>query len=377
MLKILVVADALISSGFAQVTHNVFPKLVDKFDIKVFGIGYDGRVTNKYPFEIYPAMASGDLYGFRHFQSIMNKEKPEVVLLFNDLSIIYRYLDLVDQDAIKIAMFPVNLLPIDTEEALKLSNCRVHHVISYTEWSKQQILAVNPNLTISSCYHGVDREVYYPINDAKKAIGISDETFLITSVNTNTYRKRLDLLFKGFCEFADDKDDVLLLLHYNNSDQVWDFKRLAKRFGVTGKIVFSNSFLPADQLNIIYNACDLFVATPAGEGFGLSEMIAAACNKPLLITDTENLRDIWGDSAEYIKATTEIMPNTNQDGAVVNIEDLVKKLNKFYYDRDYLSEMSIRASINAQKIKFNWGTVADKIGRSITFASNNGYKILS
>ena len=375
-MKVLWVGDAGINSGFSVVTSNI-TKYFNPDNLVIFGIGYKGIPVNESNFKVYPA-GTDNLYGFNILKDIIIKETPDVILLFNDLHIIIKYLEvLLDVDSRKVVFFPVNLFPLDRDEVLKLSLFGVEEVITYTEYSKSKILEINPNLNVTVVYHGVDLTTYFPVTNINKGT-MFENLFIVGNVNSNTQRKRLDLFIKAFAKFAINKDDVYCFIHSSNTDFGYNLKDLASRLDITDKLVLSNKILDDERMNLLYNMFDVCCSTTCGEGFGLSGVEAAACGKPLLLPALGNLKDIWGDSVTYstVNNDTETTFPDTYESQVINSNDFVFKLNKLYSDKYYRLNMGKRAYDKIHEERFNWNTVSGKVFEVINRANKNNLKYL-
>lgn len=377
-MKVLWIGDAIIQSGFSIVTHNICNELCTKCSLEVFGIRYDGMARNPYPYYIYPAHTFSDYYSFNFAKQLVNKEKPDVVVVFNDDNTVIKYVNKIyDCGSIIIPMFPINLLPIDKNNILLFNNLNINNVITYTDFSKNKILEVNPNLKVTSIYHGVHNNVFFPIKDAKKYVGL-DGKFVVGQVNTNTYRKRLDLFLIGFAEFAKDKSDVVCLIHSNNNDIAYDLVNIANDLNINDKVIFSNESVSFEKMNLIYNIMDINVNTSIGEGFGLSLLEGAACGVPVLCPNHGNLKNIWIKGADFIDIERrEYVAGTNFVGDVISVDNFVNKLNKFYNDRTYLKTKSEESLEQSKSEKFMWKNVAYKVYKVLLNANKQKISYIS
>lgn len=372
-MKVLWCGDAVVNSGFSVVTHNVCKYLSQKCDLVVYGICYDGLTPNPHSYTIYPACSGGDVYGFKHFREVVEKVEPDVVVLFNDDHVIKFYLQIMSEftDVKRVIIFPVNLLPLNKDTLLFFSIVGVSEALVYTNFSRKEISKINPNLSSTVMYHGVDHSVFYPIQEAKKHLNL-DRFFIVGNINVNDYRKRMDLFVKAFSEFAKNKEDVKCLIHTNKS-ATYDLTAIARRYGVGNKLILSSGVAEFDKINFLYNLMDVVVTTSVGEGFGLSLLEGAACGKPVVCPAIGNLMDVWGDSAEFIKLIkkTESVPNTSFEGEVIDTGDLVAKLNKLYKNEEFRKERGVAAYNRSYNDVFDWEHVATKVFEVIMRASKD------
>ncbi len=379
-MKVLFIGDAIIQSGFSIVTHNVCNELCTKCDLEVFGIRYDGTTKNPYPYFIYPANVGGDIYSFDLAHKIILKERPDVVVVFNDDNIVADYAYRLTRSGIPIIpMFPINLLPVHKERMLSFSgvDLNIKHLITYTEFSRDRIVEINPNLDITAVYHGVHEGVFFPIKNAKSHLGL-DGKFVVGQVNTNTYRKRLDLFLLGFAKFAEGKSDVVCLIHSTNDDMAYDIPSIAMDLNIEDKVILSTNSVDFEKMNLLYNVMDLNCNTSIGEGFGLSLIEGAACGVPALCPEHGNLVDIWSSGADFIEIERqEYVAGTRFIGGVVSVDDLATKFQRFYKDKDYLMHKSQEAYNHSKSDKFLWKAVADKIYKVILQANKKKISYIS
>lgn len=369
-MKILWVGDAVITSGFAVVTHNICNELALKCDVVVFGIGYNGRTRHEYPYHIYPGRNNLDLYSFDYLVEVVKAESPDVIILFNDDHIIREYLmRLSGVEARIITLLPVNYLPIS-----KLSMFSylpfVSEILTYTDFARDEVAKIIPTIPTKTVYHGVHSNIFYPIRGIKA--GQEDETkqfvsqFIVGNIGTNTYRKRIDLFLQAFSMFANGKSDVQCLLHYTNLDTAYNCEEICNEYGITNKVLFSNKSVTFEKLNAIYNLIDVNVNTSMGEGFGLTSLEGAACGNAIMVPNHGNFRDIWQDSAVYITpARVEHLAGTNFLGEVIDVYDLAKKLDAFYYDRTLLASYKQKAYNRSHIDQFKWSVVSEKVYQSV------------
>ncbi len=372
-MRILWVGDAVTKSGFSVVTHGICDELQRRCDLTVFGIGYDGKARNVSNYYVFPAAAGLDIYSYSGVVSLIGREEFDVVVLFNDLSVVLEYAQHIRavSKIPLIAFFPINTTPLNTKEVLELTSLDFFGVMVYTEFAKKQVEALNPNIPVEVVYHGVNTEVYNRDIGCKLASGLGD-CFVVGYVGSNSYRKRLDLLLEGFSKFASGRDDVRCLLHVDYLNTVYPLSDMASYFGVSSKIILSAGVVPDARLRLYYSTMDVNVNTSLGEGFGLPLLEGAACRVPILCPDDGNLVDIWPIGADFIKiGRHEYIPGTNQVGAVIDTDDMAEKLTVLYESNEYLTIQGNAAYTRGSSLLFNWGIISNKVFNTIEKASKS------
>ena len=98
--------------------------------------------------------------------------------------------------------------------------------------------------------------------------------FIVLNANRNQPRKRIDTTIRAFALFARGKPaGVNLFLHMGVEDAGWNVVTLARRYGVEDRLLMSSlnktiQGVSQQQLNRVYNACDVGLNTSTAEGLG-------------------------------------------------------------------------------------------------------------
>ncbi len=404
---VLVMADAVATTGFARVTHGIFENLLDRYDVHILGVNYRGD-PHDYKAKIYPAMQSsnsGDVYGFQRIPSMINVIQPRIIFILNDIWVHSIYIDhlttYMEQGGKVIMYSPVDAAPIEYQWPRKIKD--ISRFVVYTEFGKSTIEEslkswqsridagkLEEELEfpkISVVPHGVDTSVFYPLPDsvnrvgdvilpgrlsAKRQVFPNEEDFLnsfiVLNANRNQPRKRIDLTMKGFAKFAKDKpDNVKLYLHMGVEDLGWNVLALSERFEMDHRMIISANIntMPSvsdDRLNLIYNASDVGINTSIGEGWGLVSFEHAATGAAQIIPKHSTGPEIWGDAVEYLEPKFWLTTDrVLTDGGYIDPDDLADSLQRLYDDPSYLKEMQEKAFQITQQSQYTWKAVADKM----------------
>ncbi len=411
-IPILVIGDAVATTGFARVMHGVFENLPrGKYDIHHLGVNYRGD-PHDYKAKIYPAIPGGsfnigDIYGISRVAGMLNAINPKLIFILNDIWVLPMYMQelrkFMDRGFKIVTYSPIDAQPIEWRWLTEIRD--VHRTVVYTEFARQTLensledwknyLAKNdadnqvqfPPIEVIP--HGVDKKLFYPyepvkdrsgeilmsgkINAKRKVYPNKDEfinSFVVLNANRNQPRKRIDLTMKGFSMFAKDKpDNVKLYLHMGIDDMGWNIIHLSERFEMDGRLIISSDQpqmpqVSNERLNEIYNACDVGINTSLGEGWGLVSFEHAATKAAQVLPRHSSQPEIWGDSAEYMEidrwyCSEKILTN----GGFVSAEGVADALQKLYDDPKYLEEMSQKAYAITQKSEYTWRSVARKFDK--------------
>jgi len=164
-----------------------------------------------------------------------------------------------------------------------------------------------------SIYHGVDTKVFRPIEVTKtNAFGrdTPESTFMVGIFKNNRgTRWKPEIQLEGFRLFLDQLRDknAKLYIHCNKLPSAsFDVAWVVKKFGLTGHVYLVNQGLyryglPEEDLNMMYNACDVILNAVAGEGFGLPILEAFACKKPVIAVGFSSMPELLSGIEGEIK----------------------------------------------------------------------------
>lgn len=181
--------------------------------------------------------------------------------------------------------------PIPIADVLKNAN----YVIAYNTFGAQGLKAMGrePNKCI---HNGLNpREIYEIENrqvclDRRRAIGIQDDWTMFFHMGRNSVRKRPDIMLEAwfkFTQLVEKTGKPLKAKFYVHTDRYsfngFDIPSIIKRLGIEKSVVMPSELnFSLDDLNIFYNASDIYVGLPGGEGHGLGFSEAMYLGKPLV-----------------------------------------------------------------------------------------------
>ena len=349
--KILMVGDSPYAySGFARVMREIANGFHNTdHEVKVVGWCYGGT-KDELPYQVYSSIDQrGDYYGVQVTKMLLDTWKPDILFSLGDIWMIDWITKLDKKDTKWVAYFPIDGVPLPNKWIPIINNIDVPVV--YSKFAYNLLKEAIPYKNIELILHGVDTETFkgLPQNEVeefKNKLGLGGK-YIVGNVSRNQWRKNLPALFRGFADFAEDKDDVLLFYHGVVKDQGWDILDLVDRYNLQDKFYYipgmsSKVALPNEQLNMVYNLFDLMCLATHGEGFGLPIAEAHAVGKPILVTDYSACTELTVDKKELIAVNDYYCPpivlnpdkDVNIDYALVDNYDLVTKLNWHYNNKE-------------------------------------------
>lgn len=390
MPRILIIGDAVAPTGFARVIRTIFTPLQNDFELHQLATRYDGR-THDYSWPLYAAAKGKSVYGYDQIVPLIAEIKPAIVFLLYDLAFQVRYLEELRRAPRqpKVVIYsPVESGPVAPEIMQRLEG--VTRYVMYTEYGRseiaksiEQVRAENPRFRFPELEvipHGVDTERFYPLGDdegdiptrrleARRAMKFDDaehlNAFIVLNANRNMPRKRIDLTMQGFAEFAQDKPaNVKLYLHMATEDTGWNVAILAKRYGIFDRLMMTRADnvrpqFADEQLNLLYNACDVGITTTTGEGWGMVSFEHAATRAAQIIPRHTSLAQLWDGAAEFIEPAFKLTyPGNLTDGHIVTPNAVAAALERVYRDRNYREALAQAAYRNATRPELNWSAIA-------------------
>lgn len=408
MRRILIIGDAVAPTGFARVIRNIFEPLHKDFELHQMATRYDGR-PHDYPWKLYSAGKGKSVYGYDQIGPLIEKIQPAAVFLLYDISFQVRYVEQLRAAGpqAKIVIYsPVEAGPIAPEIVQRLRG--VSRYVLYTDYGRRQIADSLQSVreqdadfqfpALEVIPHGVDCERFYPLGpdevagddgsipsrrlEARKAMKLDDPehlgAFIVLNANRNMPRKRIDITMQGFALFARDKPaNVKLYLHMATEDSGWNVLILAKRYGIFDRLIMtqadnSRPTFSDEQLNLLYNACDVGLTTTTGEGWGMVSFEHAATKAAQIVPRHTSLEELWDGAAEFLDPVMKLTyPGNLTEAHIVNAQGVADALQRLYDDADHRNALAEAAYQNATRPGFNWNSIAGQWKRLFTQATED------
>lgn len=369
-------------TGFARVIRSIFEPLQHSYELHQLATRYEGGAAD-YPWKLYPAGIGASRYGFDQIGPLIDQIDPAIVFLLYDISYQGGYLENARKAGRQphlVVYSPVESGPIAPEIMQRLAG--VSRYVVFTEYGRHEIEKALDAVRESDAAfqfpaldvipHGVATDKFFPLRakaEARDRLRLGDaehrEAFIVLNANRNMPRKRIDLTIHGFALFAKDKPaNVKLYLHMATEDTGWNVLILAKRHGIFERLIMtqadnSRPTISDEQLNDLYNACDIGINSTTGEGWGLPSFEHAATRAAQIIPHHTSLAELWKGAAEFVEpAMTLTWPGNLTHGHIVTPEGVAAALHRLYEDRPAREALAEAAYCNATRPEFNWTSIA-------------------
>jgi len=419
------VADGGWPTGFERVARGIGTYLQSTGSFEVihrglgYGLGSKSRVE-PYPYDLKPTrQTSQDPLAVTQLPSWLKQDKPDVVLMIQDLWNQTNYLGYVPRGFPTVGYYPVDTPNIKWSYAMGAA--ALTSAVPYTTFGAKETaigtrdlvdlvldsyanrgvnlseraawmtlpkdgmelhlrvdrLAERQNLeAYAPVPHGIDHSLFYPMSkaDCRAVWNFPQDAFVVLNVNTNQFRKRQDITIRAFAKLAAIRPNALLVLHCmgGNDKDGWDLAQLARLYGVQDKVICTHWTYPEltdEQLRMLYNTADVQLNTGGGEGWGLTSVEGALCGVTQLVPDWSATREIWAGAAQLLPVMDyRFEPKyINTAHAIVDVNATADILIELASD-PYLTEYLGSACRDRAEALPSWSAVGEQFAERIRYA---------
>ena len=388
---VLIVSQAAQKTGLARVARGMAAQLAAHCEMHVLGIDcFDAQPAEIMPggWTLHGNSRRYDMFAEMRLRELVDALQPDHVILYNDLGVIERYFDRLDQAAHRCAVIgycPVDGNIIHAEAVAAL--VRLDALVVFTNFARaaMQDAAARVGLGEHAVFrqthviaHGLEMDDFHPwpvaeADDdrrrraARRALFPQQaalwEGFWVLNANRNQPRKRLDLTLEGFARFVAGKPaDVRLYLHTGMQGIGIDILSCAATLGITERLLLSrrdglHPDADTSRLNLIYNACDVGVNTAIGEGWGLVSCEHAATRAAQIVPRHSACAELWRDAAALLEPVQAVCAGL-LDGGVIDPAELAQQLQYLYDDDIHRQRMAAAAHARVTAPAYGWSQVA-------------------
>lgn len=295
---------------------------------------------------------------------------------------------------------------------------KADYITSYNQWSENILRKQYNQANLVDHIAPAANKCFGPMskNQARKILGLPENSKILLTVMRNQRRKRFPELFEGFAKYLQwtdaewqDNNNNILYCHTHHQDRGWDLQALAQQYGIINHLYFtykctacSNikaSKLNAnkvckkcgakmdicsviegvsdEELNIVYNSCDLYIQCHHSEGFGIPALEAAKTGKRVLSVDYSAQEDVIGKIGGYKIPTLALEREieTSCLRAVVNTEYLAELLTYDIWNYDSGEILALtNQNYSWEKTGQKWVDLVGSIKPKNTWASQPDIK---
>lgn len=393
--RILVSAEYLIQTGFSTVAENIIEFLKPHYNIVVVDfykdssyLSFNGGVT------VIGKKNNEDTFGAERIA--LNMGNFDAIFIINDAWNIDSILNTLKLSGNKIPQI-ITYFPIDA--SLHYATWYKHFdvvgfPVTYTNYAKEVVREASLGFAnkehgesllskISIIPHGINKNHFFRISDKKKVrrelfkTDKFDNSYIVLNANRNQPRKKLDITMRAFAQFVhgdhENNKDAYLYMHTAIQGSNINVYELAKKLKIENNLILSTTLeneskkpnATEQEMNLIYNACDVGINTSIGEGWGLCSVEQASLGIPQIVPYHSACKEIFSiDECEYIQCVEDIMQDgimtmaslPNVDSATFAIARFANKENreakaKLTYDKFSSSDLEWEGKISEAWLK--------------------------
>ena len=386
----------IISNFLAEKGHTVYYFCISNFKVNMLDRYIHPNIILIDALEEEKKLGTDELYGVNSICDHIKIINPDLLFLYNDIIVISRIFNNFIERKININFKIITYLdlvyPYEKIKLIKQVDLFSDVILVFSEYWKENLIKIGLNQDkIKIFYHGFDNKTFFPIEniDAKKYFNFKPNDFIILNSNRNNYRKAIDITINVFIKFLkiknmDEKIKLFLNMNTNNNNvsNGYDILNQIEISCIENNLNYQNvicnhiyireklTSYTEEQLNLLYNACDIGINTCVGEGFGLCNLEHGGIGKPQIISNIGGLSDIFTKDYSFPINPTEklYIPNELEyHGGYIQIcpiDGFVDALLT-YFDNNELQNIHGKKSMNIINEKFNWSNILNGLNEII------------
>jgi glycosyltransferase involved in cell wall biosynthesis len=325
-------------TGYSKVTYNIMKVLAKepKFAITHFGFQrHPGCAPNYRPYPpsvrvldaaemekraLGPNAPPQQGFGFNVLPEVIRHEKPNVVIIYNDMSVVARFCEEIRRSGIprnfKIWIYADQVYNSQNQALLDILNRDADRVFAFTPFWRKCLKDQGITRPVDVLGHGFEKDVFYPLSrtEVRKKMGIPQEAFIISCLNRNQPRKRYDILIMAFVELLvkyPTKPLFLMCICDKGDKGGWwlleIFARELKLRGVPieqfgSRLMISSQDMSFrdEEINMFYNLADIGISTADGEGWGLCNFEQMGVGVPQVVPFVGGFKEFCNENNSVI-----------------------------------------------------------------------------
>ncbi len=317
-------------TGYSKVTYNMIKILSKDPKISVTHFGFQRNpnvppVYRPYPTNIRvldaaemekqstPQNAQGQLqgFGFHVLPDVIRHEKPNVVMIYNDMGVVARFLEEIRKSGIprtfKIWVYVDQVYNCQPQSLLDILNRDADRCFAFTKYWKQCLKNQGITRPIDIIGHGFEKEVFNTLSreEVRNKLNLPTEAFIVSCLNRNQPRKRYDLLIMAFVElivkYPTKPIFLLCVCDKGEKGGWWLFDIFTRELRLRGIPIerFQNRLMTTnndmsyrdEEINLFYNLADVGVSAADGEGWGLCNFEQMGVGVPQVVPDIGGFKE--------------------------------------------------------------------------------------
>ena len=390
-------------TGYSKISHGIIEELSKHSFLEVTHFGFQKHPQSPADYRKYPSNVDAiDVatleqqsaqklqpplqgFGYQLLMDVIRKKTPDVVMLYNDMAVVTRFLEEIRKAGItrtfKVWVYCDQVYECQLQGLIDLLNRDADRIFAFTSYWKKQLKDQGVTRPLSILGHGFDPKTFYtvPRELARKSLKLPEDAFVIMNLNRNQPRKRQDIMIMAFVELAikyPTKPIILLCICDKGEKGGWwlfeIFVRELKRHGVPIE-QFGNRLMISSQdmvfkdedINVLYNIADVGISTAEGEGWGLCTFEQMGVGIPQVVPDIGGYKEYCnpGNSVLVKPKYRYYMPSVYSpvggEAQACDPHDVCLALEE--YLNDTTKKLSHGVKAKETVLKYSWSTVTEEL----------------
>jgi len=310
-------------TGYSKVSYGILQELSKVPNLDLIHFGFQKHPNAAPDFRPYPsnvdvidaASLENPLqqgFGFQALVEQIKKKNPHVVMIYNDMAVVSKFLEEIRKTGFiprpfKVWVYCDQVYDCQHQAMIDILNRDCDRVFTFTNYWKKQLKEQGVTRPISILGHGFDPTTFFtvPKDLARKSLKLPEDAFIIMSLNRNQPRKRYDIMLMAFVELLakyPTKPIVLLCICDKGEKGGWwlfdifvrELKKKSlsiEQFGNRLMISSQDMAFKDEDINILYNIADIGISTADGEGWGLCTFEQMGVGIPQVVPDIGGYKD--------------------------------------------------------------------------------------
>ncbi len=378
-------------TGYSKVSHGLLKVLATQPHLEVIHYGFQKFIGREFPNRTLPpsvrvidAGEQDNGFNYSGFPSIVAQEKPDIVMIYNDMIVISNFITAFKTAGVplpRLWLYVDQVYPTQLMEHLKIINDHAERVFAFTPYWAETLKAQGITKPIGVIKHGFDQGIFHkiPRQEARKRLALPESAFIITSLNRNQPRKRLDLLVMAFVELIvkHPQRPIFLLMVCDKGERGgWRLfeiyhRELVKRrvpvqmYGSRLMITNHDMMYSDEEINSFYNAADIGISCADGEGFGLCTFEQMGLGVPQVVPDIGGYKEFCtADNSQLVKPTMTLYLPIMQcpvagEAAYVAPKDVCCAIENYLFDSELRAKHGAAAERTVKA--YTWETAAAEL----------------
>jgi D-inositol-3-phosphate glycosyltransferase len=320
-------------TGYSKVSYNLIQQLskLPWLDVTHYGFQRMPNIPTDYrPYpsnvEVIDALATEKPaqqgFNFTGLPDVIRKKQPNVVMIFNDMSVVGKFLEEIRKSGIprnfKVWIYCDQVYNTQLQGYLDILNRDADRVFTFSPFWKKCLKDQGITRPMDVILHGFDSKMFFPLPKelVRKQVGLPQDAFIIMNMNRNQPRKRYDILIMAFVELIvkyPTKPIFLMCVCDKGEKGGWWLFELFHRelrlrnvpvemFGNRMLVSAQDMIFKDEDVNMFYNLADVGINTADGEGWGLCNFEQMGCGIPQVVPNIGGFKEFCNsDNSMLVK----------------------------------------------------------------------------